>query len=380
MNGFDQFASSETGASGAERAEPLFPTDFTQDEELFASELRNIFDIEREDLPSGYVPTILGYERHAPAQPGFERRVTRRVFRELNLPSRPLFERNAIFQFGAALTEPIQQLRHAGRAAIGVLSSVMLVMVMSMVFATPSFADGLQILLGHTGVQQVADYPRNVHNSELQKTQQGSQHETPTPLYWMGQNVANYSYLGMRTLPKEVWSKGQVVDLQYVLTDIPAGSGVLDVRMFQIADDYQAVLKVVQTGSAREIKSGDTWAIYVDGTWMAHGRHQFWQSGVRSELLFEKNGVIFWITGDQRDGAGEAQLLAAASKITAATSAELLVRHLTIGSAGGELQSLFHDPMGEEVYKLIPRGADGNSTGQLVSFPSPYTAPQLDAN
>ncbi len=148
MNGFDQFASSETGASGAERLEPLFPPDFTQDEALFASELRDIYDIEREDLPAGYVPTILGYERHKPAQPGFERRLTRRVFRELNLPGRPLFERRPMFQFAAALTEPAQQLRHAGRAAIGVLASVMLVMVMSMIFATPSFADGLQILLG----------------------------------------------------------------------------------------------------------------------------------------------------------------------------------------------------------------------------------------
>ena len=263
---------------------------------------------------------------------------------------------------------------------MGVLASVMLVMVMSMVFATPSFADGLQILLGHTGVQQVADYPRNVHNAELQKTQQVSQNEAPTPLYWMGQTVGNYSYLGMRTLPKAAWSKGQIVDLQYVLTDIPAGSGVLDVRMFQIADDYQAVLKVVQTGSAREIKAGDTWAIYVDGTWVARGRHQFWQSGVRSELLFEKNGVIFWITGDQRDGADQAQLVAAASKITAATSADLTVRHLSVGSVGGELQSLFHDPIGEEVYALVPRGADGNSTGQLVSFQSPYTASQADAS
>jgi hypothetical protein len=380
MNGFDQFASSETGASGAERVEPLFPKDFSQDEERFASELRDIFDIEREDLPSGYVPTILGYERHAPAQPGFERRVTRRVFRELDLPGRPLFERTPMLQFGVALVEPARQLRHAGRAAIGVLTSVMLVMVMSMIFATPSFANGLQILLGHTGVQQVANYPRNVHNSEQQHAAQANQREAQTPLYWLGPTVANYSYLGMRTLPKEVWSKGQIVDLQYVLTDIPTGSGVLDVRMFQIADDYQAVLKVVQTGSAREIKAGDTWAIYVDGTWVARGRHQFWQSGVRSELLFEKNGVIFWITGDQRDGAGQAQLLALASKITAASGAELTVRHLSVGSVGGELQSLFHDPMGEEVYALVPRGADGNSSGQLVSFQTPYPGSQADAS
>ncbi len=377
MNGFDQFASSETGASGAERLEPSFPPDFTQDEALFASELRDIYDIEREDLPAGYVPTILGYERHKPAQPGFERRLTRRIFRELNLPGRPLFERSFVLQFGAALAEPAQQLRHAGRAAIGVLASVMLVMVMSMVFATPSFADGLQILLGHTGVQQVADYPRNVHDSAPPQT---NQRETPTPLYWMGPTVEEYAYLGMRKLPSEDWSNGPIVDVQYVLTNIPAGSGVLDVRMFQIADEYQAVLKVVQSGSAREIRFGDTWAIYVDGTWVAQGRHRFWQSGVHSQLLFEKNGLIFWITGDQRDGMDQAHLLAAASKITAATSAELNVRHLSVGLVGGELQSLFHDPMGEEVYALVPRGADGNSTGQLVSFPTPYAGSQVDAS
>jgi hypothetical protein len=376
MNGFDQFASSETGASGAERAEPLFPDDFTQDEALFATELREVYDIEREDLPAGYVPTILGYERHKPAQPGFERRMTRSVFRELNLPGRPLFERRPLFQFAAALTEPAQELRHAGRAAIGVLASVMLVMVMSMVFATPSFADGLQILLGHTGVQQVPEYPRNVHESAAP---QMKPQEVQTPLYWMGQTVGEYAYLGMRKLPSEDWSKGPIVDVQYVLTNIPAGSGVLDVRMFQIADKYQAVLKVVQSGSAREIKFGDTWVIYVDGTWVAQGRHRFWQSGVHSQLLFEKNGLIFWITGDQRDGMGQAQLLDAASKITAATSAELNVRHLSVGLVGGELQTLFHDPMGEEVYALVPRGADGNNIGQLVSFPMPYAGSQVDA-
>src|SRR5262249_7820782 len=283
-------------------------------------------------LPAGYIPTVLGYERHNPAQPGFERRLTRRVFRELNLPSRPLFERRPVFQLAAALTEPAQELRHAGRAAIGVLASVMLVMVMSMVFATPSFADGLQILLGHTGVQQVADYPRNVHDPAAQQTKQ---QEIQTSLYWMGPTVGNYTYLGMRKLPSEGWSNGPIVDVQDVLSDMPAGSGVVDVRMFQIADDYQAVLKVVQSGSAREIRFGDTWAIYVDGTWMAHGRHRFWQSGVHSQLLFEKNGLIFWMTGDQRDAMGQAQLLAAASKITAATSAELNVRHLSVGSVGG---------------------------------------------
>jgi len=377
MNGFDQFASSETGASGAERAEPSYPNDFTQDEELFASELRGIFDIEREDLPAGYVPTVLGYERHAPARPGFERRISRSVFRELNLPGRPLFERNPILQFGVALVEPVQQLRHAGRAAIGVLASVMLVMVMSMVFATPSFADGLQILLGHTGVQQVADYPRNVHNSEAQQIAPVNHQETLPPLYWLGSTVGDYSYLGMRTLPKEAWSKGQIVDLQYVLTHPTNGSGVLDVRMFQVSDKYAAVLKVVHTGSAHAAEVNNTRAIFVDGAWQSVGARQVWRSGLRSEVIMEKDGVIFWIVGDPRDGLTEAQLLAAAGKLTPATRRDLLSSQLTVGSVGRELRTLFRAPVGGELYALVARGDTANTDLDLVL---PASSRQVNMN
>jgi hypothetical protein len=63
---------------------------------------------------------------------------------------------------------------------------------------------------------------------------------------------------------------------------------------------------VVQAGSAYPLQvdqSGRARAIYVDGQWVMHGRfaHQ-WVKGRRSELIYQQNGIIFWIVGDQRDG------------------------------------------------------------------------------
>jgi len=375
MNGFDQFASSETGASGAERLEPLYPPDFTQDEALFASELRDLYDIEREDLPAGYVPTVLGYERHKPAMPGFERRLTHRVFRELNLPGRPLFERSPVAQFGAALAEPVEQLRRAGRSAVAVLASVLLVMVLSMLFATPTFADGLQILLGHTGVQQVAAYPRNVHSPEQQEP---NREDIQTPLYWMGQSVGDFSYLGMRPLPSDGWSKGPVVDIQYVLNHTSKGSGVLDIRMFQVSDRYAAVLKVVQTGSAHETNVGADPAIFVDGAWYGPVRQQGWRAGSRTELILERDDVIFWIVADPRDGMGEAQLVALASKLQPTSRASLIASRVSVGSVGHELRALMQTPAGREIYALVPRGARPATTSELVLSQSPVSSHQVD--
>jgi hypothetical protein len=380
MNGFDQFASSEAGASGAERLEPSLPDDFTQDEALFAGELRDAYDIEREDLPSGYVPAVLGYERHKPATPSFERRLTYRVFRALSLPQSPLFERNLMRQFGAALAEPAERLRHAGRATVGVLASALLVMVMSMVFATPSFADGLQILLGHTGVQQVAAYPRNIQQSGPQQVAQLDREEIQIPLYWMGSTVGDYSYLGMRKLPTEVWSKGPVVDIQYVLSHTSKGSGVLDIRTFQVSDRYAAVLKVVQTGSAHETKVGANHAIFVDGAWQTVGGRQVWRNGLRSEVILEKNGVIFWFVGDPRDGLTEDQMLAMANQLVPATRHDLLSAQLTVGSVGHELRSLMVTPAGQDVYALLSRAAKSTTTNNLVTFQSSFSPHQMDMN
>jgi hypothetical protein len=376
MNGFDQFASSETGAAGAERLKPSFPDDFTQDEALFASELRTVFDIEREDLPSGYVPTVLGFERHKPAMPGFERRVTRQVFHELNLPGLPLFDRRPVQQIRAIFAEQADQLQRVGRSAAGVLTAVLIVMVLSMLFATPSFADGMQILLGHTGVQQVAAYPRNVGKPAPQPVEP---QEVQTPLYWMGPAVGDYTYLGMRKVPNEGWSTGPIVDVQYVLTHVSKGSGILDVRMFQVADKYAAVLKVVQDGSAHETTVGGAKAAFVSGAWQTYGRNKTWRFDARNEVIFERDGMVFWIASDPRDGLTEAQIIAAASQMRPATRRDLSTK-LSVGSVGHELQSLLRSPSGEDLYALVLRGDSAAGAHDLVRFQSAAPTHQYEMN
>jgi hypothetical protein len=181
----------------------------------------------------------------------------------------------------------------------------------------------------------------------------------------------------MRTLPKEAWSKGQIVDLQYVLTHPTNGSGVLDVRMFQVSDKYAAVLKVVQTGSAHAAEVNSARAIFVDGAWQSVGARQVWRSGLRSEVIMEKDGVIFWIVGDPRDGLTEAQLLAAAGKLTPATRRDLLSSQLTVGSVGRELRTLFRAPVGGELYALVARGDTANKDLDLVL---PASSRQVNMN
>ena len=59
-------------------------------------------------------------------------------------------------------------------------------------------------------------------------------------------------------------------------------------------------------------------AVYVDGMWVvSQGGRKTWQSGTRSMLIFERDGVIFWITGDQRDGMTAYPLTQIASALTA---------------------------------------------------------------
>jgi len=53
---------------------------------------------------------------------------------------------------------------------------------------------------------------------------------------------------------------------------------------------------------------GQPQAIYVDGQWIPHGKAFLWIAGGRSELIYQQNGVIFWIAGDQHDGLGEKDL------------------------------------------------------------------------
>ncbi|HEX9412724.1 MAG TPA: hypothetical protein VF916_04415, partial [Ktedonobacterales bacterium] len=158
MGKFDHI---DAGAAADALPDPgtSFPADFSADEADFAADLRGYFSPESEELPPHYVRTILGDPRQQPVENGFEQKLTYQVFRTLSLPRRPLFELHPARRRPEAV---IQGTRRLGRTGASALTSVLLLMVLSLFVAGPSFAAGVRILLGQTGVQQVISYPTGV--------------------------------------------------------------------------------------------------------------------------------------------------------------------------------------------------------------------------
>jgi hypothetical protein len=351
-----------------------FPDDFSAEEAAFASELRELFPIEQEVLPPLFAQTLAEDEWRSPITSGFEQKLAYRVFRRLCLPRRPLFDDPSRFAFWHVSKARV---RSMSRPMVGAAVAMVMVMVFSIFVASPSFAAGLNLLLGHTGVVQVHQYPRNAavqpapHLSRDLSDQAKPQIPTDLPIAWLGQKADAYVYLGIRALDAATWSKGPIVDLQYVIPGQTNGSGVLDIREFRLSDEYAAVLQVVQDGAARLVQVGNNRAVYVNGIWRQPPPHvpremegmnstPYWQLGVRSELIMERNGTIIWISADQRDGATADQLMRLGRTLQLANAGNLRL-HLPGGSpaAGRALDTLFAPltgPGGFELYELVRKG------------------------
>ena len=94
---------------------------------------------------------------------------------------------------------------------------------------------------------------------------------------------------------------------QYTVT-----ANLLYVNLSSNAD--VSVLQVVKDGSTTALKydqNGSAQAIFVDGQWMLRNKFQMpvWVYGQRSELIYQKDGIVFWIVGDQRDDINQKTLL-----------------------------------------------------------------------
>ena len=375
----------------------IWPEDFSPDEKRFAAEMRELFPIEDEELPPLYVQTLLDDELRAPLSRGYTRKLTSQVLRRLELPARSLTPRRGLLGLPEgttlrAITEPV---RRAGMPALAALSLLMALVIGSVYLATPSFAEGLRLLLGQTGAQQLDSYPTNVANADKPHTKVAAP-SAPMPVLWLGPVVGEYSYMGMSLLDQQDWSNGPVLDIQYSLSQPAAkpapadpassaqdtsasagGSGLLDIREFQVSSAYTAVLLAVQNGSATMTSVNGQPAVYVDGMWVvSQGGRKTWQSGTRSMLIFERDGVIFWITGDQRDGLTSYPLTQIASELTATTLGTLRPNRLSARFSGANPDASLRAPLGanSDVLDVIARG-DGSSapTSKFVtlSLPAP---------
>ena len=131
-------------------------------------------------------------------------------------------------------------------------------------------------------------------------------------IYWPQSLPANYILDSINVyVDSYIWADGPIVDLVYDADTSHIGhkgTGQIVIREFK---PLEQVLQVVQDGNAYPINLDqygyNPSAIYVDGQWLASGKisPQIWGRGGRSEVIYQQNGVVFWIAGDQRDGIGQ---------------------------------------------------------------------------
>jgi hypothetical protein len=406
MSGYERSDTPERSERPEERdeqdeAERIWPADFSLDERQFAAELRELFPIEDEILPPLYVQTLLDDELRAPLPRDYTRRLIARVMRRLGLPrtlpsrhrlSAPNREalQTLVETVVDTVTEPI---RRASAPALAALALLVALIMGSVYLATPSFAEGLRLLLGQTGAQQLTSYPTNITQPSKPHLRSGEpQNVSPLP-YWLGPVFGGYAYLGMSQNDQQDWSNGPVLDLQYALT-LPAeqgrpanatthtsdtkkaasGSGMLDIREFQISTADSAVLIAVQNGAATMTSVNAKPAVYVNGMWtVSPGGRKTWQSGTRSMLIFERDGVIFWITGDQRDGLDAYALTQIAAGLTPTKLSALRPSPLAARLGGSDVDANLRAPLGAntDVLEVIGRGGSNSDASQFVTLNLP---------
>jgi hypothetical protein len=279
------------------------------DEEDFASELRELFPLDQEELPPSYTRILCGDEWRTHSTAAYEAKVTYRVFSQLDLPRTPLaaeFHSSRLSQIKRSLARPSRPLAAA-------ISTLLVLMVFSVLLASPAFAAGLRILAGQTGVVQVQSYPQHIVTPKANEV--AFKPGPPPPTYWLGNSYGDYKFFYAGEMPQQEWSEGPITQLHYVLTKTPSGNGTLDIREFRVSSNVRAVLQVVQRGSASEVTVGRDPAVYVDGIWSGDSVLSIWVKGQRSELILEHNGVIIWIVADQRDRMKQAQLVDVARQL-----------------------------------------------------------------
>lgn len=363
MGKFEHSGASDA-ADAASGADCHFPADFLPEEAEFARELRDYFPPEREELPPLYVQTLVGDVRYRPLEASFEQKVAYSVFRRLHLERRPLF------------TPPIRRsmpwdawlatsMRLVGNTRASVAAALVALMVVSVMLASPSFAAGMRILLGHTGVQQVQNYPANtrlpVAGTHSRAYPANEHSDVLTSVEWLGVTMGKYTYRDTYINAPQEWSDGPVVEMVYDRSDGTLGSGDLDMREFRMSRSLASVLQVVADGHATAVTVNGLPGVYVDGRWVSTGKHKVWQAGIKSELIFEQHGLIFWIVGDQRDGIGQDQLIAAAQHLAPVKVRTLEPNRSSLRLVGQELQDVLQNPISDEVLALIPAGSSPES-------------------
>ncbi|HKF39357.1 MAG TPA: hypothetical protein VKB35_20850 [Ktedonobacteraceae bacterium] len=320
-----QLNSDGDAISPLHKQEHPIPADFGEEDLAFAEELNALFSPRDEELPPYFVQTLLEFEdpRYYPVEPGFEKKTSVRVFRNLKLRRRLYHDPRSLL---GAVTTGMRGIS-ARRSLLALTATLMFIMVITVAFTAPSFAQGVAILLqgARGGIYQVPKYPSVVHRP-LHSHQHGSNAQPgPIPLlaaqqrlhfsmYWPAWYPRNYSLdsIYLYQAKDQSWSDGPLVELVFSLPDTgapPKGTGEIVIREFKPSEE---ALQVVQDNAWHTIQNdqyGHPDAIYVNGQWLPSRKSSTpWAFGGRSEVIYGQDGVVFWIAGDQRDGIGQMEL------------------------------------------------------------------------
>ncbi|GAC1646159.1 MAG: hypothetical protein NVS4B12_12850 [Ktedonobacteraceae bacterium] len=314
------------------RQELGLPEDFTVDDMAFAQEMETLFSLDKEEMPPYYVQTLLEAEnpRFQPVEHGLEYKTRAHVFRRLNL-------RRRLFRSHQSPVLSILQYTRPQRSILALLVACFLFVFFTMVATAPSFASGLDVLLSgrHSGVLQVNGYPdltstkaKSSHAADsdsntlpkkinLLEAQQQLEFAIHRPLSLPDHYTLSSMYLYQGI--DQSWADGPALEIDYSYSrqgGLSHGTGLISVCEFKPKGQ---VLQVVQSGAAHFTQLGrDTHSqvIYVDGQWARVNKFSHeWLYGGRSELIYEHNGIVFWIVGDQRDGISQKTLLDIANSL-----------------------------------------------------------------
>ncbi len=356
------------------------PADFSDDDVAFAEELDELFALHKEDIPPYYVQTLLDSEEplFQPVEQGFELKTRARVFRRLKLQY-CLFQKGRP-SFRSILSEiPTRRMLSAGAA-------FMLVVFLTVMLTGASFASGIAMLLhnARAGVLLVQDYPVALSHVPFPTTLPSDADSQPKMSLFDAQQQLhswsmhlpqllpdNYrltdSYLYQE--PQQSWADGPFMEFDYTLNSKnPHGIGELAIREFKLNPNVK-VLQVVKNGATTAIKpdqNGLSQAIYVDGQWILHNKFPVWVYGQRSELIYQKDGIVFWIVGDQRDGVNQNTLLKIANSLQALhITHNIPLRNEDSINTVSLLNGDINGPFNGDVLAISP---DGSEIGTYLSL------------
>jgi hypothetical protein len=368
---------------------PNRPDDFTEEDLAFARELHLLFSPEEEDLPPYYIQTLLDADdqRFEPVARGFEYRTSACVFRRLKLRRRLFY--TPAFPL-SLLSMGID--RSVRRSMLAMIGSFVMVMLLTVVLTGASFASGFATLLRGThgnGTYSINYYPYGMvmpsqaeqsGPSTVQTTLLDAQQEMDFPLYVPEYIPSLYVlehinfYVGL----DQQWADGPMLEFEYGLppsAGTPKGTGEIWVREFLPRAN---VLQLVAQNAAVPIQmdnDGEAMAIYVNGQWVPQGRSApIWVYGERSELIYQLDGVIFWIVGDQRDGVGEQQLMQIAKGLAIYPLGQMS-RMLGASVPVMQMNEDVPGPFSNDVIVIFPNDGDGGVGAYYIDVSS-YQPPR----